>query len=298
MRRRRRRPSRDRAAAAAGSARRRRRSCRCRSRRRRSDRWPASASGITALWIGRVSLKPRSRMPSSSRGSRPSEANGTGVGVDGDRLEGRRACDGRRDGVRCAGCGRRATARARAPRGRRGCRDCQLCWNSNCFWLASAEGDDAPDRIVGRDADGHAIAGNHLDAEAAHAAAQLGQHLVAGVALHAVQARRCEPPRRCPACRSDRPCSTASSPFLQTNIVPQDDLRPIASARRQIPAVASRTQRAGTQRRARAAGGPSGRAPRRRRGRSTCDTRAPTRSPDLARRRAISTTGAAGLTRT
>ena len=65
--------------------------------------------------------------------------------------------------------------------------DYQLCWNSNVFWLASPEGDDAPDGIVRRHADGHAISGDDLDAEAAHAAAQLGQDLVAGVALHAVQ---------------------------------------------------------------------------------------------------------------
>ena len=56
------------------------------------------------------------------------------------------------------------------------------------FWLAGAEGDDAPDRIVGRYADGHAISRNHFDAEAAHSAAELGQHFVAGVALHAVKA--------------------------------------------------------------------------------------------------------------
>ena len=54
-------------------------------------------------------------------------------------------------------------------------------------WLACAEGDDAPDRIVRRHADGYAITRNHLDAEAAHPAAELGQHFVAGVALHAVK---------------------------------------------------------------------------------------------------------------
>ena len=55
--------------------------------------------------------------------------------------------------------------------------------------------------IVRRDADGHAISWNDLDAEAAHSAAQLGQHFVAGVTLHTVQARRCGPPRPCPACQ-------------------------------------------------------------------------------------------------
>jgi hypothetical protein len=53
--------------------------------------------------------------------------------------------------------------------------------------LASAEGDDASDRIVRRHADGDAIPWNHLDSEAAHAAAQLGEDLMALVALHAVQ---------------------------------------------------------------------------------------------------------------
>src|SRR5207245_4292131 len=55
------------------------------------------------------------------------------------------------------------------------------------FWLACAEGNDAPDRIVRRDADGHAISRNDLDAEAAHSAAELGQHFVAGVALHTIE---------------------------------------------------------------------------------------------------------------
>ena len=62
----------------------------------------------------------------------------------------------------------------------------QLCWSSNVFWLASPEGDDAPDGIVRRHADGHAISRNNFYAEAAHATAQLGKDLVAGVALHAV----------------------------------------------------------------------------------------------------------------
>ena len=62
----------------------------------------------------------------------------------------------------------------------------RLCWNPNCFWLARPEGDDAPNGIVRRNADGHAISGNHLDSEAAHPAAELGEHFVAGIALHTV----------------------------------------------------------------------------------------------------------------
>ncbi len=53
--------------------------------------------------------------------------------------------------------------------------------------LTSAEGDDAADRIVGGNADGHAITGDDLDSEAAHPAAQLRQHFVAGIALHSIQ---------------------------------------------------------------------------------------------------------------
>src|SRR5688572_14253936 len=52
---------------------------------------------------------------------------------------------------------------------------------------ASAEGDDAADRIVRRDADGHTVPGYHLDPEAAHPAAQLCQHLVTLVALDAIK---------------------------------------------------------------------------------------------------------------
>ena len=74
-----------------------------------------------------------------------------------------------RAGVACAGdCGER-------------------CSNSNCVWLTGSERDDAPDGIVRRDTDGYAIARNDLDAEAAHAAAQLREHFVSGVALHTVE---------------------------------------------------------------------------------------------------------------
>ena len=54
--------------------------------------------------------------------------------------------------------------------------------------LPSAEGDDAPDRIVGGDPDGDTVTRHYLDAEAAHPAAQLGQHFVAGIHLHAIEA--------------------------------------------------------------------------------------------------------------
>ncbi len=53
--------------------------------------------------------------------------------------------------------------------------------------LASAEGDDASDRIVGRDPNGDPIPRHHLDSETAHAAAQLGEHFMALITLHAVE---------------------------------------------------------------------------------------------------------------
>ena len=53
--------------------------------------------------------------------------------------------------------------------------------------LASSEGDDASDGIVGGDSNGDAIARYHLDSETAHAAAQLGKYLVTLVTLHAIE---------------------------------------------------------------------------------------------------------------
>ena len=53
--------------------------------------------------------------------------------------------------------------------------------------LASSEGDDAPDGIVGRNPDGDAVTRHHLDSEAAHSTAQLGEHLVSLIALHAIK---------------------------------------------------------------------------------------------------------------
>ena len=77
----------------------------------------------------------------------------------------------------------------RVPRGprRRGGAWCDVVWEFKTCFLASTEGDDAADRIIRRDPDGHAIARNHLDAKAAHPAAQLGEHFVALVTLHAIQ---------------------------------------------------------------------------------------------------------------
>jgi hypothetical protein len=60
-------------------------------------------------------------------------------------------------------------------------------WEFKSCYLASAEGDDASDRIVGRNAYSHSVPGHYLDSEAAHAAAQLREHLVSLIALHAIQ---------------------------------------------------------------------------------------------------------------
>jgi len=62
------------------------------------------------------------------------------------------------------------------------------CVGVQTSFLASSECDDAADRIVGGHADRYAIAGNHLDAEAAHPAAQLRKDFVALVALDPIQA--------------------------------------------------------------------------------------------------------------
>jgi hypothetical protein len=59
--------------------------------------------------------------------------------------------------------------------------------NSKSWFLASAEGNDAPDRIVGGNANRYSIPRHHLDSKAAHTAAQLRKHLVALIALHAVK---------------------------------------------------------------------------------------------------------------
>ena len=75
---------------------------------------------------------------------------------------------------------------AASPAARRVMRTC--VWGQSGVELASSEGDDAANRIVRRNADGHAIPGNHFDAKAAHSAAELGQDLVARIDLHPIQA--------------------------------------------------------------------------------------------------------------
>src|SRR3954467_12703736 len=91
-----------------------------------------------------------------------------------------------------------------------------------CVWLECPEGDDAPDRIVRRDADGDAIPGNHFDTEAAHPAAQLGQHFMAGVALHTIETPAVDRHHRALHVDEIVLAQTASDPFFVTNIVPRE----------------------------------------------------------------------------
>lgn len=56
--------------------------------------------------------------------------------------------------------------------------------------LSGPERDDAADWVVGRDANRNAITWNYFDPEAAHTAAQLCEHFVSRIALHAIKAAR------------------------------------------------------------------------------------------------------------
>src|SRR5215470_2349972 len=149
---------------------------------------PPSASGITALWTGRVETNPRSRIPSCSRASSASDAYGTGVASAG---YGSSAIGAAAGVFSVCGCAwgwppRRGPLRGRLRPPWPWLRSVVLEFKP-VFWLAGAEGNDPADRIVRRHADGHAVSWNHLDAKAAHAAAELRQDFVAGIALHAVK---------------------------------------------------------------------------------------------------------------
>ena len=87
-------------------------------------------------------------------------------------------------------------------------------WNSNCLWLAGAERDDAPDGVVRRNADGHSIARNDFDTEAAHSTAELGQHFVAGVALNPIEATAVNSHYRTLHVYEIVLAQTASNPFV------------------------------------------------------------------------------------
>ena len=53
--------------------------------------------------------------------------------------------------------------------------------------LSGAEGDDAADRVVGRNADSDPVTRNDFDSEAPHAPAQLREYFVARIALDSVK---------------------------------------------------------------------------------------------------------------
>jgi hypothetical protein len=78
--------------------------------------------------------------------------------------------------------------------------------------LSGAERDDATHRIVGRNAHSHTVPGDHLDSEAAHPAAQLGKHFVAGIALHTVESAGVH--------RDDGPRMSIRSSLLNTRSFP------------------------------------------------------------------------------
>jgi hypothetical protein len=58
---------------------------------------------------------------------------------------------------------------------------------AQCSGLSGPEGDDAADWVVGGHANRDAITWNNFDPEAAHAAAQLREHFVARITLHAIE---------------------------------------------------------------------------------------------------------------
>src|SRR5438105_6870537 len=69
-------------------------------------------------------------------------------------------------------------------------RDYKWGTNGNGEKLLGAVGDEAPLEVVGGDADGHAVAGDHADAVLAHLPVEPGEHLVVLPALHLVVAAR------------------------------------------------------------------------------------------------------------
>jgi hypothetical protein len=65
-------------------------------------------------------------------------------------------------------------------------RSCVRCVRIQNVDSASAEGNDAANWIVWRDANGDPIARYYLNSKTAHATAQLGEYLVASIALYPI----------------------------------------------------------------------------------------------------------------
>src|SRR5918996_3138856 len=147
---------------------------------------PASASGMTAPCTERVPSKPRSVRPCISRLSRCSALNGIGAasastvshGMSGPSVDA---------SMTAGACARAGRLRRKCEPGRRDERAGMDAGELKGVLLSSAERDDSALGIVGRDANRDAIAGDDLDAKPPHPPAQLRQHLMAGVHLHAVK---------------------------------------------------------------------------------------------------------------
>ena len=77
-------------------------------------------------------------------------------------------------------------AEAAGPRRRFRLREEELACVLKTKSLSRAERDDSADGVVWGDADGNAVAGNDLDAEAPHPTTQLRENLMSCVALDAV----------------------------------------------------------------------------------------------------------------
>jgi hypothetical protein len=117
-------------------------------------------------------------MPRSSDGETGKDANGTGETSVGACSRAEYVCGGN---CRVA---RRTGPRVARPRRRDGALERDVGEAK----LACAEGDDAADGVVRRDANGDPVARHDFDPEPTHAPAELREHLVARVALHAVEA--------------------------------------------------------------------------------------------------------------
>lgn len=122
-------------------------------------------------------------MPLKRRVSRLRLPNRIGAGSNSDgsyaSSAGSAACGGAADraGRRLAGL-------------RRACRLCSGCvlLEVKVVALARAERDDAAEGIVGRNSHRHAVSGDDLDSKPSHSPAQLREHFVSGIALHAIKA--------------------------------------------------------------------------------------------------------------
>jgi hypothetical protein len=92
--------------------------------------------------------------------------------------------------VSAAAGGGAAGLRRTGPRRRRGLPEGTVEWEVKAGSLPGAESDDASHGIVRGDADGHTISGYYLDSKPPHPAAQLREHFVPRITLHAIEPAR------------------------------------------------------------------------------------------------------------